>query len=159
MWAARGTEPVGLGYRPMVMRRLLGTLAVLLALAGCGDDSQATDSPPPDAPPVVLVSATSGGGDPAEQATDVGDDAALASYVEQFSDGFADQVTAAAGRIEVGEGETLVAQVVTIGCDKPVRARVSGAGHDVVLVPTPVPSPHRECFAPVTTVGLAAVPA
>ena len=143
----------------MTMRRLLGTIAVLLVLAGCGSESQVTVSPSLEDSTVRLVSATAGGGAPANHATDVTDDAALASYVGQFSAGFADDVTAAAGSMDVGDGEVLVAQVVSIGCDKPLDAEVRATKGGVAMVPTPVPSPRRECFAPVTTVGLAVVPA
>lgn len=140
------------------MRRLLGTFAILLALTGCGADGPTATDPPSEAVPVRLVSATAGRGEPADRATDVGDDAALSSYVDQFSAELARRVRAEAARVEVGSGETLVAQVVMIGCDKPRDVRVRASDTGVELVPTPVPTPRMECFAPVTTVGLAAVP-
>jgi hypothetical protein len=142
----------------MVMRRTLGTLAllamVLVALAGCGDDQAVTVSPPP-VDPVTLVSGTAGGGDLATSATDVSEHATLAAYVEQFDDPFAAKVTSAAGRVDVGNGQALLAQVVAIGCDAPPSAHVRGD----VIVPAKVASPLQECFAPVTTVALAVVPA
>ncbi len=48
-----------------------------------------------------------------------------------------------------------MAQVVSVGCDVPPGATVQ----DGVIVPEKVASPLKECFAPVTTVALASVPA
>lgn len=152
----------------MHMRPLLGTLALLLVLAGCGSDTASDvgsgdDQDPSDAPTaagttVTLVSATSGRGDPATRATFLASDGALASYVQQFDDGFAAAVSEAADGVEVDDGEVLIAQVVSIGCDKPVDASVRTFEDGVAIVPTPVPTPHMECVAAVTSVGLAAVP-
>lgn len=135
---------------------------LLLALAACGDDN-AGDSPPTDssptdsgaAAPVTLVSGTAGGGDVETQATDVTDPAALASYVERLDGSLASEVTAAAGELAVGADESLLAQIVAVGCDVPPSAALEGD----VIVPAEVPSPMKECFAPVTTVGLVAAPA
>jgi hypothetical protein len=140
----------------MVMRQLLGTtlLAVSL-LAGCGDDRAADVSPPAEVDPVTLVSGTAGRGAEATHATDVTDDAALAAYVAQFDDAFAAKVVRAAGKVDVEDGQALLAQVVAIGCDVPPSARVRGE----TIVPGKVASPMQECLAPVTTVALAAVPA
>ncbi|GAW49837.1 MULTISPECIES: hypothetical protein [unclassified Nocardioides] len=137
------------------MRQLLGTtLLAMTLLAGCGDDRAAEVSPPAEVDPVTLVSGTAGRGAEATHATDVSEDAALATYVEQFDDPFAAKVSAAAGRIDVGSGQVLLAQVVAIGCDAPTSAHVRGH----VIVPAKVASPLQECFAPVTTVALAVVP-
>ena len=95
--------------------------------------------------------ATAGGGETETRATDVTDDADLASYVGQFDDAFAAKVTEAAQALE---GDVVLAQVVAVGCDVPPSAHVQ----DGVIVPEDVASPMKECFAPVTTVGLAAVP-
>lgn len=92
------------------------------------------------------------GGDPETRATDVTDDADLAAYVEQFDDSLAAKVTDAAGRVD---GDVVLAQVVSVGCDVPPGASVQGDA----IVPEQVSSPMKECLAPVTTVGLAAVPA
>ena len=159
------------------MRRTLGTLALLpalalslslaLALSGCGDDAagrlpegtSGSSGSSGSSTPATLVSATAGGGHPASTATRLPDDAALTSYVAQFSDAFAAQVRQAAGAVHVADGHVLVAQVVAVGCDTPPSASVSAEGGDVVIVAAPVASPRSECFAPVTTVGLGAVDA
>lgn len=139
------------------MRRTLGTLALLLTLVGCGDDdaSDADVDHPAEPETVVLVHATAGGGDAATQTTDVTSDDDLAGYVEQFDDSLAAKVTEAAAGIDLGSDQALVAQVVSVGCDVPPGASVQ----ENVIVPEKVPSPMQECLAPVTTVGLAAVPA
>ncbi|WP_243056670.1 hypothetical protein [Nocardioides sp. SR21] len=130
------------------MRRTLGTLALLLAVTGCGSDTGA-DSPPVEAAPeVILVSATAGGGEGEAVATDVSDDADLAAYVAQFDDAFATEVSEAARRLD---GDVVLAQVVSVGCDVPPAATLQ----DGVIVAEKVADPKQECFAPVTTVALA----
>jgi hypothetical protein len=137
------------------MRRTLGTLAALLTLAGCGDDTSsepmATETPA-ESPVVVLVHATAGGGEAAAEATDVTGENALTSYVEQFDDALAAEVTSAAGKVDVGDGEVRIAQVVSVGCDVPPGA----TAQDGAIVPEKAESPLKECFAPVTTVAVAA---
>ena len=134
------------------MRDLLGAIAVLLALAGCGEDPEillpATADP-------VLVHATAGRGEAAAEATELPDAAAVREYAAQFDEILALKVQRAARGIEVGANEVLAAQVVAIGCDVPSAA----AYRDGAFVPTDVAPPRPECFAPVTTVALAAVPA
>jgi hypothetical protein len=153
----------------MVMRRILGTLtlALVLALPGCGEDGAAGsasdagqgDSGQADtaAPHVTLVSAAAGGGANATHVSVLEDDAALGSYARQFSMALRGAVTRAAARIDVGDDEVLVAQVVAIGCDIPTDASVTGADEAAAIVAKRTRTTMRECLAPVTTVGLAAV--
>lgn len=145
--------------------------AVLLAasLAACGgeaaderaeDGAVGTDAGVGEGAgaPVVLrerlVTATDAGEGPGEVAVPVGDDAALAGFTADFTEGFASDVVEAAAALEVEGDEELAAQVVAIGCDEPtsVAARRTPAG--VVLEPGPLPSPGRQCFAPMTTVAV-----
>lgn len=142
--------------------------AVLLAasLAACGgeaaderaDDSAADVGEGGAGAPVVLrerlVTATDAGEGPGEVAVPVGDDAALAGFTADFTERFASDVVEAAAALEVEGDEELAAQVVAIGCDEPtsVEARRTPAG--VVLEPGPLPSPGRQCFAPMTTVAV-----
>ena len=146
-------EPGSGQYRPTVMRRTLGTLALLLAtlpsLGGCGDDTSA-QSPPAEAADVILVSATAAGGDVETRATDVTDEAGLTAYVELLDDSLATRVTKAAGEVH---GDVVLAQVVSVGCDVPPSAEVQGD----VIVPAEVAKPMKECLAPVTTVAVAGV--
>lgn len=139
------------------MRRPLGTLAALLtaltSLASCGDDVGAGQSPSPGASPrveVTLVHATAGRGHPETTATDVTERADLAAYVERFTDALATRVTKAA---RAAGGNPVLAQVVSLGCDVPPGAHLE----DGAIVPAEVASPMKECFAPVTTVAVAAV--
>lgn len=131
------------------MRRTLGTLALALLLAGCGDDTEVSQDVDYPAAEVVLVSQTAGRGEPAETVTDVSDDADLSSYVAQFDDTLAAEVSEA---VAATEGDVVLAQVVAIGCDVPPDAELRGD----VIVPAKVAEPMKECFAPVTTVAVAA---
>ncbi len=136
------------------MRHLLGAIAVLLALTGCGEEDPEPAVHPPATVDPVLVHATSGRGAPATEATALPDAAAVEEYAAQFDDVLAEKVQRAAAGIEVGADEHLVAQVLAVGCDVPPAA----AYRDGAFVPAEVASPLEECFAPVTTVALAAVP-
>lgn len=148
----------------MVMRRFLGTLVLLLGLVGCGDSDGRVAASECDgdgdcyyAP--VLVSGTAGGGEVSRRATELPDDAAIASYVGQFSDSFAAKVRAAVATVAGPKGAMLVAAVVSIGCDVPPGVEVSRAGSGIEITPQKVPAPMKECLAPVTTVALARAPA
>ncbi|MGB0101941.1 MAG: hypothetical protein WBP61_16810 [Nocardioides sp.] len=151
------------------MRRLLGALALALALTGCGEEdpgptstpSDTATSSPADRPAAdpVLVHATAAGGETAATVTRLPDDDALAAYVEQFRGGLPGLVTEAADGIAVRDGEVLAAQVVMIGCDVPPGAALTGTGDAVAIVADKVTSPLKQCLAAVTTVALAAVPA
>ena len=121
----------------------------MLAATGCGSDTEVDGAPPPAEPDVTLVSATAGGGEGATKATDVSDEADLAAYVAQFDDALAAEVSAAAQKVD---GDVVLAQVVSIGCDVPSEATLQ----DGVIVAEKVADPKQECFAPVTTVGVVA---
>jgi hypothetical protein len=126
---------------------------VLLSLAGCGDEEPEAEILHAGPADPVLVHATAGRGVAAGQATELPDDAAVEEYVAQFDDVLAGRVRLAAQRVEVGGDHVLAAQVVAIGCDVPPAATY----RDGAFVPRKVASPLRECFAPVSTVALAAV--
>ncbi|HYF72657.1 MAG TPA: hypothetical protein VD864_07535 [Nocardioides sp.] len=142
------------------MRRTLGTTLLLAALlTGCGEDATApaADGDPPTRVATV-VSGTAAGGDVAPRPTVLDDEAAIAEYAGQFRGPLVRDVIRAARAVAVPDGAHLVAAVVAVGCDVPPRVEVTGAGSDVSFLPAKVASPHPECFAPVTTVALAAVP-
>ncbi len=146
----------------MVMRRILGTTllvpALLLVAGGCGSDEGVTAVGDPAAPEVTVVSGTAAGGEVADRVTALDDEAAIAAYADRFRGPLAGNVERAAQAVDVPAGTRLVAAVVAVGCDVPPGVDVAGRGEDATFVPEQVRSPRRECFAPVTTVALAAVP-
>jgi hypothetical protein len=141
------------------MRQILGTLAALLALAGCGESGQVdhdgADAASEPARRVTLVSGTAAGGAVARSATWVSDDDAAAAYLADFRPPFAHKLGRAIDRLR-GDGEVL-ASVVAVGCGVPESARVVETNGGYAFVAAEVASPLRECFAPVTTVALATV--
>lgn len=96
----------------------------------------------------MLVSQTAGRGEVEDRATDVTAEADLTAYVDQFDDPLAAKVVKAAEKLD----GTVLAQVVYVGCDVPPGAQVRGD----VIVADKVDDSMKECFAPVTTVALAA---
>jgi hypothetical protein len=136
----------------MVMRRTLGIIVLLLALAACGSDTQdsAGEAPDPGVGPAVtqvaLLTATSAGGEVTTEPTVLADAAAAREYADQFrNDELGGEIVATADKTEVPGDQQLAAAVVSVGCDVELHA---------VL-----PSPTKECFAPITTVALVLVPA
>lgn len=139
------------------MGRLLGATACALLLTSCAESGHTADEPRTPAEVVGLVSQTAGGGHTAPRATSLPDDAAVDRYVAGFDASLADRVRAAVEH-DRPAGGTLYAQVVAVGCDVPPGARVD-VRQDVRITADPVRHPKPECFAPVTTVALALVPA
>ncbi|ABL83211.1 MULTISPECIES: hypothetical protein [unclassified Nocardioides] len=144
------------------MRRILGTTLLVLALplgaAACGDDEGVSAIGDPPAPEVTLVSGTAAGGQVADGVTVLDGRAAIRAYAGGFRGPLAGKVASAATGFEVPPDAQLVAAVVAVGCDVPPDVDVVGEGAATTFVPARVPSPRQECFAPVTTVALAAVP-
>jgi hypothetical protein len=170
----------------MIMKRLLGPVlpAVLLAalLAGCGDATSDAASDPageptePSAPTssvptidpgsgleaqtIAIVSQTAVGGHVDLDAVPLADEAAQQEFVAQFNrPGMGRKIAQAVASATVPEGLTLMGAVVSVGCDVPPGVRVTQSPDGWVVTPDPVASPLQECFAPVTSVAIVAVPA
>ena len=162
----------------MTMKRLLGPalLAAVVLLAGCGDStsdsasdaaSQSSSTTPSDEPTeaagpqtIAIVSQTAAGGEVDLNAVPVDDDAALHEFTAQFNKaGLEEKIATAVAGATVPEGYTVMGAVVAIGCDVPPDVSVEEGPDGWVITPHKVPSPLQECFAPVTSVAIVAVPA
>ena len=162
----------------MTMKRFLGPLllAALVLLAGCGDSTSDSASDPtsqpsstaaPDEPTesaapqtIAIVSQTAAGGEVDLNAVPVDDDAALQEFTAQFNKaGLEEKIATAVAGATVPEGYTVMGAVVSIGCDVPPDVSVEQGPDGWVVTPHKVPSPLQECFAPVTSVAIVAVPA
>lgn len=163
------------------MRRTLGTLLALLALAvtaGCGGASSTAEDPgqgssdtpgmPSRTPGTVdgatvlpLISMTGAGGQPQRTATVLESKADVKAFARglRASELWRRLWSEVGGRLGQ-EGQQVVAQIVMVGCDHPPGADVTvNSEGDVVLVPREVASPLEECLVPVTTVAVAVLPA
>jgi hypothetical protein len=163
----------------MSMKRLLGpALLAVVLLAGCGDSTSgsasepapqpsststtASDEPTESAAPqtIAIVSQTAAGGEVDLNAVPVDDDAALSEFTAQFNRaGLDEKIATAVAGATVPEGYTVMGAVVAIGCDVPPDVSVERGPDGWVVTPHKVPSPLQECFAPVTSVAIVAVPA
>ena len=168
------------------MKTLLGPVipAVLLAalLAGCGDETSDAASDPapektrptatassmptvdpsegPEAQTIAIVSQTAVGGHVDLAAVPLADEAAQQEFAGQFNrPGMGRKIAQAVASATVPEGYTVMGAVVMVGCDVPPGVTVSQSTHGWVLKPQKVASPLQECFAPVTSVAIVAVPA
>lgn len=165
------------------MRHVLGVLALLLLVPGCGTETEPPDAAPraseqasaesaspsgsPAAPvsegpleftQVALVSRTAVGGEVDRAATVLDDSAATTRFGEQFeTGGMGEEVAAAVARTDVPEGQVLLGAVVALGCDVPSEVAVARTSEGVTITALKTAKPLKECLAAVTTVALVLV--
>ena len=164
------------------MKRLLGSslpaslLVLVLLLAGCGSESSSTaDEPAPttsgpttsdpttsastEPQTVGIVSATAAGGRVDLNAVPIDDDQSRQAFAAQFEQAAMDErLLQVIGSATVPESYTLVAAVVAIGCDVPTSVTATQKDEGWVLEPVMPGKTMQECFAPVTSVAVVAVP-
>jgi hypothetical protein len=146
------------------MRRFLGTLLLLTALAGCGDDDGGTtDQPAPQEPAepglVQMLVLTSAGGEVSPTAYFVDDRKQMKAYVKTFED--RDQVIESLQQAAEDAGDhegRLAAATVFIGCDTPSDVHVTEGEDGWEVHPKKVPDSKLQCFAPMTSIALVEIP-
>lgn len=161
---------------PAAATRAAATLVVpLLLLAGCGTDtgsprstttptpsptSPATsDSGVPDARTVAIVTVTGAGGRPSPLAVRLDTPAAIDAFGAEFAQrGMRHRLRTEAADASLGPGEVLVGAVVALGCGVPDTLVVTDEGGRLMIAAGPIEDSPQECFAPMTSVGLVAVP-
>jgi len=80
-------------------------------------------------------------------------------FVAQFAGtGMDRKIAQAVASAAVPSGFALMGAVVSIGCDVPPGVSVTMSPDGYVITAQQVVSPMQECFAPVTTVAIVAVP-
>jgi hypothetical protein len=129
-----------------------------------GPTSGPTGSPAPsdglEPSTIGIVSQTAIGGRVDLDAVPLDDRQALQEFASQFNrGGMEEKISQAIGAATVPEGYTVMGAVVAIGCDVPPDVTVTQGPDGWVFAPQEVASPLQECFAPVTSVALVAVPA
>jgi hypothetical protein len=146
------------------MRRLLGTVLLVLALSGCGSDTgdSTSNTPTETAEPrtevVEIVSETAAGGESGGPAVRVDRPAGMARLTRDFrTPRLEAKIRSVVQRTRVAEGQALYAAVIAVGCDVPPSASVEVTDGKVVITAGKVAKPMQECFAPVTSVAIALV--
>ncbi len=157
-------------------------LAALVLLAGCGDATSSDTAADPTSPDssaspsktkatidpsdglqattIAIVSQTAVGGKVDLDAVPIGDDGSRAALTAQFRRPSMDkEIARAVASATVPDGYTVMGAVVSIGCDVPPSVTVTQAPDGWIITPNKVPSPLQECFAPVTSVAVVAIPA
>jgi hypothetical protein len=100
----------------------------------------------------------SAGGVVTTRPTPIADKSAAIAYAADFrNDHLQGEIVDAVAGAEVPDGQQLAAAVVAIGCEVPTKVIGSGELDDITLRAV-VPSPTKECFAPITTVALVLIP-
>ncbi len=150
------------------MRRILCTLLLVAALAGCGDDDGGADGDGSTRPSeeaaspelIQIVVLTSAGGTVAPQAHFVDDQPDLKAYVKTFED--RDDVAAAIQQAVKDAGERegrLAIATIAVGCDVPPGVSIIVAADGPEVRPSKIVDPIPECFAPTTSIALVEIPA
>jgi ABC-type glycerol-3-phosphate transport system substrate-binding protein len=154
--------------------RFLGSclLALVLLLAGCGESSssEAVESPthsptfsdpgPSEPLTVAIVSETAAGGEVDPVAVPVESDQDRQAFAAQFEQGeIVGKIGAAIGSATIPDAYEVVGAVVAIGCDVPTDVTATQGPDGWTLEPVMPSKTMQECFAPVTSVALVAVPA
>jgi hypothetical protein len=123
-----------------------------------------TDAPPlgevVDVEMVDIMTETAAGGTVSELAVPLGDQAAVDEFTAQFEPPrLPGRVNEAVAGAEVPDGMLLYGAVIAVGCDAPPGLQVVTSEAGLQVTAAKVPSPHVECFAPMTTVAVFLVPA
>lgn len=150
----------------MSMRRRLGVLSCVLVLLGsvpaCGEDAPSgspTDQPTdqPTGGVVTILSGTAAGGEPGA-AVRLDRAPSLDAFAGQFRRGeLGRDIRSTVAGLRLRDGQAPWGQVLAVGCDVPTTATVTVTDGVPTATPDPVPSPLRECFAPVTSVAILVV--
>ncbi len=137
-------------------------LALVLAVAGCGDAPEPAGSgrtpssvAPADAP--VLVSGSAAGGRVSARAVPLAGPG-LGRLTAGLGGGLAEDVERAAAGTASPAGSAAYGAVVAVGCDVPPGAVLTRRDGQVFLHPRKATGGPVRCLAPVTTVALAVVP-
>ncbi len=159
------------------MKRFLGPCLVVLGLllSGCADESsstatdatdQTTPSPTYSDPPatepltVGIVHETAAGGEVDLAAVPMDDEEAWQAFTGQFERGsLPEKIGAAVGSATIPDGYAVWGAVVSLGCDVPTDVEVTPSGDGWTFDPQMPGKTMQECFAPVTSVALVALPA
>jgi len=108
---------------------------------------------------IAIVSQTAVGGKVDLDATPIADAGTRANFTAQFKRPSMDEkIAEAIAGATVPEGYTVMGAVVSIGCDVPPSVTVTQAPDGWIITPDAVASPLQECFAPVTSVAVVAIP-
>lgn len=128
------------------------------------ESSPGAETGPPeevDEDDVTLVHQTAAGGQTSQTLVPVEETDDLQAFLRQFRNPeFAGEVEDAVDAARA-EGVRVTAAVVAVGCDVPpgVVVTPSESREGYRITPRKVADPLQECFAPVTTVAVVAVPA
>lgn len=154
-----------MGYRPRVMRRRLGLLALLGAVvfAGCGDETspgEADREPrgPVDFELVEMVTETNVGGMTSPGAVPLPDVTAVQGFAAQFEDDRMEtRLAQLVEGLDVPEDKATYAAVVAVGCEVPPSVTVTSSDTGLLIQGTRSSIKPVECLAAMTTVAVVLV--
>lgn len=154
-----------MGYRPRVMRRTLGVLALLgtLVLAGCGEERQAGEADNEPRGPikfelVEMVTETSVGGMVSPGAVPLADVSAVRQFSAQFeNDRMELYLVQLIDELKVPDDKAAYAAVVAIGCQVPPDVTVTSTDTGILIEGTKPTTKPVQCIAPMTSVAVVLV--
>jgi hypothetical protein len=149
--------------RGLVVPVVAVLLGWVMTLAGCGQDqTRAEDDKEPTGKVafhlVEMVTETGAGGTVAAQAVPLADIVAVQEFSKQFeNDAMQTRLIRLVKTTGVPDGKALYGAVVAVGCEAPPGVVVNSKDAGLTIEGQPVPSPPKECFAPMTSVALVLV--
>lgn len=159
-YVMKSLDQRNLTHRTERLRHMRVGIALVLAafLVGCSEDPDPQHAVQPPGPMELVSMSAAGGEQLGTKLRSLDTGGQVHRFLNGFDDRFQAKLRRAIDAYEVPDGYELGGGVAYIGCGVPDDATVVGVPPQERLQPGPTHDESIECFAPVTTVGIVALP-